>query len=348
MRGGGGGGGSGGAGAAPSHARRCTGQPWRAPHRVCVLSGVVCAYVAGIKSCERCGDGHTNLSEKKMELALFAALAAAGTAGARTLAARRRNVVRTDAASFEARAAHAAPAPYLLPTATAAPAVGGVAPGTAAPSGPLLERFPVMHMRELFSDAQTFERWVGRGGCGSMAARRLQPCPPPTPVLTAHHACRGFSDFPTHLARPTPQPPGGAQVAAQPELCGRRGGGGGYAGASSRCRCRSPTFPIPPHPRQRISRYSAGIHAAALSTPPLHRTATRLHPPPHLQALNPHPSASRHPPRAFVSAGPLESLYWDPTTVRAAIVTCGGLCPGLNTVSNTRWTGWWGGCCFAH
>jgi 6-phosphofructokinase 1 len=36
--------------------------------------------------------------------------------------------------------------------------------------------------------------------------------------------------------------------------------------------------------------------------------------------------------RAFVRAGPVESLYWDPRVARAAIVTCGGLCPGLNTV----------------
>lgn len=37
-------------------------------------------------------------------------------------------------------------------------------------------------------------------------------------------------------------------------------------------------------------------------------------------------------PDAFEIAGPRESLYFDPSQVRAAIVTCGGLCPGLNTV----------------
>ena len=36
--------------------------------------------------------------------------------------------------------------------------------------------------------------------------------------------------------------------------------------------------------------------------------------------------------RAFVRAGPVERLYWDPKACRAAVVTCGGLCPGLNTV----------------
>lgn len=36
--------------------------------------------------------------------------------------------------------------------------------------------------------------------------------------------------------------------------------------------------------------------------------------------------------RAFAAAGPVEKIYWDPKDVRAAIVTCGGLCPGLNTV----------------
>src|ERR1700759_4394883 len=30
--------------------------------------------------------------------------------------------------------------------------------------------------------------------------------------------------------------------------------------------------------------------------------------------------------------GPREYLYFDPSRVRAAIVTCGGLCPGLNNV----------------
>ncbi len=35
---------------------------------------------------------------------------------------------------------------------------------------------------------------------------------------------------------------------------------------------------------------------------------------------------------AFVRAGPRSLLHFDPRTVRAAIVTCGGLCPGLNNV----------------
>jgi len=34
----------------------------------------------------------------------------------------------------------------------------------------------------------------------------------------------------------------------------------------------------------------------------------------------------------FEQAGPRERIYFDPTTTRAAIVTCGGLCPGLNNV----------------
>lgn len=36
--------------------------------------------------------------------------------------------------------------------------------------------------------------------------------------------------------------------------------------------------------------------------------------------------------RAYVRAGPRSSLYFDPLKVKAAIVTCGGLCPGLNNV----------------
>lgn len=37
-------------------------------------------------------------------------------------------------------------------------------------------------------------------------------------------------------------------------------------------------------------------------------------------------------PEAFVRAGPREVLHFDPEKVRAAVVTCGGLCPGLNDV----------------
>ena len=34
----------------------------------------------------------------------------------------------------------------------------------------------------------------------------------------------------------------------------------------------------------------------------------------------------------FEKAGPREKIFFQPETVRAAIVTCGGLCPGLNNV----------------
>jgi 6-phosphofructokinase 1 len=36
--------------------------------------------------------------------------------------------------------------------------------------------------------------------------------------------------------------------------------------------------------------------------------------------------------RAYLRAGPRKTLYFCPTEVRAAIVTCGGLCPGLNNI----------------
>ncbi|MBX3746297.1 MAG: ATP-dependent 6-phosphofructokinase [Verrucomicrobiae bacterium] len=39
-----------------------------------------------------------------------------------------------------------------------------------------------------------------------------------------------------------------------------------------------------------------------------------------------------HDPRLFLRAGPAESLYFNPAETRAGIVTCGGLCPGLNNV----------------
>ena len=34
----------------------------------------------------------------------------------------------------------------------------------------------------------------------------------------------------------------------------------------------------------------------------------------------------------FETAGPREKTYFDPPQVKAAVVTCGGLCPGLNNV----------------
>lgn len=36
--------------------------------------------------------------------------------------------------------------------------------------------------------------------------------------------------------------------------------------------------------------------------------------------------------KAFIRAGPRRKLHFNPATVNAAIVTCGGLCPGLNNV----------------
>ncbi|KAK8955744.1 6-phosphofructokinase 2 [Platanthera guangdongensis] len=43
-------------------------------------------------------------------------------------------------------------------------------------------------------------------------------------------------------------------------------------------------------------------------------------------------STSSSPLLAYHRAGPRSQIRFDPATVRAAIVTCGGLCPGLNTV----------------
>jgi 6-phosphofructokinase 1 len=41
----------------------------------------------------------------------------------------------------------------------------------------------------------------------------------------------------------------------------------------------------------------------------------------------------------FEQAGPRASLYFDPKNTRAAIVTCGGLCPGLNNVIRSLFLG---------
>lgn len=41
---------------------------------------------------------------------------------------------------------------------------------------------------------------------------------------------------------------------------------------------------------------------------------------------------SGNEPLSFEKAGPKEHLYFEPAKTRIAIVTCGGLCPGLNNV----------------
>lgn len=45
-----------------------------------------------------------------------------------------------------------------------------------------------------------------------------------------------------------------------------------------------------------------------------------------------HQNGMARMPLAFERAGPREYLYFDPSKVRAAVVTCGGLCPGINNV----------------
>lgn len=47
------------------------------------------------------------------------------------------------------------------------------------------------------------------------------------------------------------------------------------------------------------------------------------------------------PHLAYHRAGPRRRIFFDPATVRAAIVTCGGLCPGLNTVIRELVDGLW-------
>ena len=43
-------------------------------------------------------------------------------------------------------------------------------------------------------------------------------------------------------------------------------------------------------------------------------------------------AAPNEKPIAFARSGPKERLFFNPPEVAAAIVTCGGICPGLNTV----------------
>ncbi|XVF26250.1 hypothetical protein REPUB_Repub13aG0282700 [Reevesia pubescens] len=44
---------------------------------------------------------------------------------------------------------------------------------------------------------------------------------------------------------------------------------------------------------------------------------------------------------AYHRAGPRDPIFFDPCTTRATIVTCGGLCPGMNTVIRELVVGLW-------
>lgn len=51
----------------------------------------------------------------------------------------------------------------------------------------------------------------------------------------------------------------------------------------------------------------------------------------HLRELKTILDQGKHPPQ-FETAGPREKIYFDPSKLKCGIVTCGGLCPGLNDV----------------
>ncbi len=50
-----------------------------------------------------------------------------------------------------------------------------------------------------------------------------------------------------------------------------------------------------------------------------------------MEDIQPYLDSGRTPP-CFEMAGPRERIYFDPAKIKAGIVTCGGLCPGLNDV----------------
>ena len=63
---------------------------------------------------------------------------------------------------------------------------------------------------------------------------------------------------------------------------------------------------------------------------PIRRTVSdTLRVPEHIVQEGPSPAA---PGLLFEVAGPREKLFFNPRRARAGIVTCGGLCPGLNDV----------------
>ena len=50
-----------------------------------------------------------------------------------------------------------------------------------------------------------------------------------------------------------------------------------------------------------------------------------------LEKIRSYMSSGEEPP-SFEMAGPREYIYFDPSKLKCGIVTCGGLCPGLNDV----------------
>ena len=48
------------------------------------------------------------------------------------------------------------------------------------------------------------------------------------------------------------------------------------------------------------------------------------------------PKSPRRPELLFELAGPRAKIFFDPKRTRAGIVTCGGLCPGLNDVNHIK------------
>ena len=51
----------------------------------------------------------------------------------------------------------------------------------------------------------------------------------------------------------------------------------------------------------------------------------------HLEKIDEYLRAGQSPP-FFEKAGPREMIYFDPSKLKCGIVTCGGLCPGVNDV----------------
>jgi 6-phosphofructokinase 1 len=66
----------------------------------------------------------------------------------------------------------------------------------------------------------------------------------------------------------------------------------------------------------------------------------RLLVPMDLETVSRHYSEKETPP-AFELAGPREKIFFQPEKIKAGIVTCGGLCPGLNAVIRSVVMGLW-------
>jgi 6-phosphofructokinase 1 len=119
-------------------------------------------------------------------------------------------------------------------------------------------------------------------------------------------------------------------------------GSGGTPGDSDATSPTNTTVTLPPLTLRDVPRLASSSPAAAAAVPNPISRHPYFHPPANFY-ISPGDVSLRHaffdlvsaapsPLVAYRRGGPRRDLAVDPAAARAALVTCGGLCPGLNTV----------------